>query len=891
VLFSPHSRPSRAAARSRRLVAGLAIGVALPIVAVVPSLSAQASASSAAPLDTVIVPAVKSATLTAASSVSASSRASVVDAYENTLVPALAVSVGSVGSTSSCSAGTPSSTVQNATLTAVNFYRNLVGLPSVTFDASLSAQAQQAALMMDAQGALSHAPTAGWKCYTTPGASAAGKSDLYLGVTGPSAIAGYMVDPGSSNGEAGHRRWILYPPATKMGSGSTTRANALYVIDQGSWSMPKSVPQYVAWPPAGYLPSPLEPGGRWSLSATDSTVSFANATVSVTKNGVALPVTQNAIAPTDPNDLVGDPTLVWQLNPAFSSGSADQPYVVTVRNILSHGQSVSYQYTTTLVDPSRQTVSMTNPGTVHYGDSVSVSPSASSGQPVGLTSSTTNVCRVGSGGAVTMIAVGTCTLQVTQPGTAWLAAATPVQESFAVIPRPVAVVPSNQTAVPGAVPSSFPFTYSGLAWGETNATAASDGTLSGSPLCSSPADNSSPSGTYPITCVANSLSSGFYSFSYASASLTLALGEVPLNPYRLLDTRGTGQVRPMGQVRLPVIGRGGVPIGASAVVLNVTVTQPTTSGVITVYPSGTATPTVSNLNYVRGQTVPNSVIAPIGSDGAIMFYNRSNGTAQLVVDVSGYFVTSGSSVPGEFSPIGPARLLDTRTTTGAVRAHGRITLQVTGRAGVPANASAATLNVTVTGPKVSGFVTVYPAGAATPTASNLNFVKNQTVPNLVIAPIGANGQVVLYNNSGGTVQLVVDTVGYFVAGAPSQSGTFGALQPTRLLDTRSGVGVHAGAVGAHRSVSLQVGGRGGVPASATAVVLNVTVTQPKVAGVVTVYPNGHALPVASNLNFVKGQTVPNLVLAPVGADGRVMIYNNSGSTVQLVADVSGYFVG
>ena len=93
-------------------------------------------------------------------------------------------------------------------------------------------------------------------------------------------------------------------------------------------------------------------------------------------------------------------------------------------------------------------------------------------------------------------------------------------------------------------------------------------------------------------------------------------------------------------------------------------------------------------------------------------------------------------------------------------------------------------------------------------------------------------------------------------------------------------------------VALGVDGHGGVPASGvSAVVLNVTVTQPKAAGFITVYPDGATRPLASNLNFVAGQTVPNLVVAPVGADGKVDLYNGSSGTTQLVADVSGYFSG
>jgi hypothetical protein len=99
-----------------------------------------------------------------------------------------------------------------------------------------------------------------------------------------------------------------------------------------------------------------------------------------------------------------------------------------------------------------------------------------------------------------------------------------------------------------------------------------------------------------------------------------------------------GPVQPGGTVSLPVLGQGGVPTtGVSAVVLNVTATEPTAPGYITVYPDGVSQPLASNLNFSPGQTVPNLVIAPVGADGKVDFYNGSGGTVQLVADVNGYF--------------------------------------------------------------------------------------------------------------------------------------------------------------------------------------------------------------------------------------------------------------
>jgi hypothetical protein len=122
-------------------------------------------------------------------------------------------------------------------------------------------------------------------------------------------------------------------------------------------------------------------------------------------------------------------------------------------------------------------------------------------------------------------------------------------------------------------------------------------------------------------------------------------------------------------------------------------------------------------------------------------------------------------------------------------------------------------------------------------------------------------------------------------------GAMTALAPSRLLDTRSGVGAAKGAVAGGGTVHLQVAGRGGVPASGvSAVVLNVTVTAPVASGFVSAYADGATRPTVSNLNFIKGQTVPNLVVAPVGSNGKVALFNGSGGSLQLIADVSGYFL-
>jgi hypothetical protein len=181
---------------------------------------------------------------------------------------------------------------------------------------------------------------------------------------------------------------------------------------------------------------------------------------------------------------------------------------------------------------------------------------------------------------------------------------------------------------------------------------------------------------------------------------------------------------------------------------------------------------------------------------------------------------------------------------------------------------------------------VYPCGQQVPLASNLNFVPGQTVPNAVITKVSYEGFVCF--NSTSPTHLVVDVAGYFVG----TDSFVPRLAPARLLDTRfgehtvDGQSAGIGKLGAQTPLPLQVNSRAGLPDDAASVVLNVTVTDPETAGNLTVYPCGQPVPLASNLNFVPGQTVANAVIAKVGAGGKVCF--NSTSWTHLVVDVAGH---
>jgi hypothetical protein len=371
---------------------------------------------------------------------------------------------------------------------------------------------------------------------------------------------------------------------------------------------------------------------------------------------------------------------------------------------------------------------------------------------------------------------------------------------------------------------------------------------------------------------------------------------VPVAPDRVLDTRsgvGTGGVvAKVGQnpLLLNVSGvTGNASVVPTAVVLNVTVIAPTKNTFVEVYPNGDGPTGTSNLNVVAGQVVANQVTVPVGQDGMVDLYN-ADGQTDLVADLAGYYTLDKAG--STYVPDGPNLVLDTRKGTGGVTgpigAGQSASLQIAGVDGVPAGVTAVVLNVTATEGTANSYLTVYPDGASVPTASSLNFTAGHNVPNLVTVQVGADGKVDFANNKG-DVQILADLAGYFVADSPQTGGVLDSTGPTRILDTRNGTGAAKAPVGAGQSIALQVAGVGQVPsAGVTAVVLNVTAVSATKSSYLTVYPDGASVPTASNLNFSANQTVPNLVVVPVGADGKVDFYNNQGS-VEVIADIFGYY--
>ncbi len=260
-----------------------------------------------------------------------------------------------------------------------------------------------------------------------------------------------------------------------------------------------------------------------------------------------------------------------------------------------------------------------------------------------------------------------------------------------------------------------------------------------------------------------------------------------------------------------------------------------------------------------------------------------------------------------YTPLAPSRICDTRPTavtrapidqcTGhTLGTGGKLTVQVAGLGGVPTTGAAAVaLNVTGISPSEGTYLTVYPFGATTPLASNLNLTAGEVVPNLVVATLGPGGAITIFNQQGAT-NVAVDVEGYYGLPTPADAGAyFNPLPPARICDTRPTSETGSASdqctgktLGAGATLPVGVFGQGGVPTTATAVVVNVTVTNTTAPSYLTVWPAGGQQPVASNLNWLAGETVPNRVVVPLSTSGGIDVFNFAGDT-DVIIDVNGYY--
>jgi predicted heme/steroid binding protein len=293
-------------------------------------------------------------------------RSTVANNYNQIFAPTVSVPMGWTGDVVANVPGTTTQAFKDAVATRINWFRAMAGVPTgITLDPTYSSEDQAAALIFSANRAISHMLTQSWVDYSAAGATAASNSNICAGLNNyddPGCVLGYIIDNGSNNVYAGHRRWILYPQTQTMGTGDVPQngppanpyywANALWVFDGlfGS-TRPATRDFWVAWPPPGYVPYQVV-GPRWSFSYPNA--DFTSATVIMTRNGSSVPVRLEAVL-----SGFGENTIVWVPDNQDASAywyptpvSSDTTAQVSISNVLINGAPQSFSYSVTIIDPS-----------------------------------------------------------------------------------------------------------------------------------------------------------------------------------------------------------------------------------------------------------------------------------------------------------------------------------------------------------------------------------------------------------------------------------------------------------------------------------------------------------------------------------------------------------
>ena len=329
------------------------------------------------------------------------------------------------------------------------------------------------------------------------------------------------------------------------------------------------------------------------------------------------------------------------------------------------------------------------------------------------------------------------------------------------------------------------------------------------------------------------------------------------------------------------------PAGATSALVNITLTGASDSGYVTAESCDgnvTGVRKWSNVNIEVGATTSNLATVPLDAWGRFCVYNSSS--MHIIVDVQGFFLPSrlAGNTGSKYTPLTPARVLDTRTSGGVVKALQRNGVAV---GQVPVGSIAVLSNITVTGTQDAGQLTAGSCEslkAGEQTRSNISFGKNDTFANLAVVPLGLVGTKPGFCTvSSVRLNQIVDTQGVF---APSPIGQWGysAITPTRLIDTRNCVKKCGQLFKAGAVIKLHA------PAGASAVQINLTLTGANAVGYATA-DKCSRIPISSqaqsNINIKVGQIASNLAVVPVDADGTFCVYTSSA--IRVIVDVQGTF--
>ncbi|HXN45301.1 MAG TPA: hypothetical protein VN893_01595, partial [Bryobacteraceae bacterium] len=374
---------------------------------------------------------------------------------------------------------------------------------------------------------------------------------------------------------------------------------------------------------------------------------------------------------------------------------------------------------------------------------------------------------------------------------------------------------------------------------------------------------------------------------------------VPVTPCRVVDTRQAngafgGPTMTDDSFRSFTIPQSGcgIPATAQAYSLNVTVVPKGPLPFLTLWPTGLPRAFVSTLNAFSGNVVANAAIVPAGANGAVSVY-VTNAT-DVILDINGYFDSPDSPVTSySFYPATPCRVADTRGATGQFGGPS-MTSGLTrdfpipvSPCAVPASAKAYSLNVTVVPAGYLGYLTTWPTGEPKANVSTLNSWTGKVVANAALVPAGTNESISVFVSD--PTNVILDINGYF--GQPGGPGAlfFYPVTPCRVADTRNPNGDFGGpemAAQTTRSFTVPAGACG-IPATAAAYSMNVTVVPDGILSYLTAWPTGSGRPLVSTLNSFDGSVVANAAIVPAGTNGAISLYVTNPT--QVILDINGYF--
>jgi hypothetical protein len=383
-----------------------------------------------------------------------------------------------------------------------------------------------------------------------------------------------------------------------------------------------------------------------------------------------------------------------------------------------------------------------------------------------------------------------------------------------------------------------------------------------------------------------------------AAQTSGAVRFMPVVPCRVVDTRNAagafgGPILAGGQARDFAIPSSacGIPSNAAAYSLNVTVVPSGPLGYLTIWPAGQTRPLVSTLNSFDGTVVANAALTPAGDGGAISVFVTD--ATHVILDINGYFLPENLGQGLTFYTAAPCRVADSRLAAGTFGGP-QLTAGQTREypipqspCGIPASAQAYSLNATVVPQEPLGYLTLWPSGSAQPLVSTLNSFQGAVVANAAIVPAGAGSKVNVYVTN--RTDLIVDVNGYFAAPGAVNALRFFPVTPCRVADTRLAAGTFGGpqlAGGQTRDYPVPQSACG-IPVTAQAYSLNVTVVPQEPLGYLTMFPAGAPQPLVSTLNSFQGKVVANAALAPAGPGGVIRVYVTNRT--ELILDINGYF--